>query len=287
MHIYIRTGSNENTGITFTDGTQWEEAGSGTGFTHTPARENSPSTRYTPKPKYPSLLHAVPFGDRGLAALVLAQEELCSLDPGTEIDSLTWVRSNNSVFHDLKTLFLLDGVNCEDLIPQAEEALSRYLVEANPGNEITITQGDLRRVKLESGQPLDAGILSPRKSQAFTITSEDGESSKTYEIPEFLRQSVYQLPDEQRTLILYALTLEKLRALPPHELVNAIHYPAKSIGYTRTPEKGIIPGLSENPTDAGTLREFLDSLLAAYIGRSEESVSHHVQQWRVEATQES
>lgn len=30
MHIYIRTGSDENNGIEFIDGTEWEEMGSRT-----------------------------------------------------------------------------------------------------------------------------------------------------------------------------------------------------------------------------------------------------------------
>lgn len=270
MHIYIRTGNNENTGITFNDGTQWEEAGSNTGFTCTPA------TRYAEKPEPGLYVHMVPFGDRGLAALYLALGELEALESETEIDSLTWIRSNSSVFHDLKALFRLDGTTCEDLISEIKETLDRYLVKKTldghlvketPGRKIILTHSDLERVELASGQPFDLALLDPDKPQGFTITSEDGESTKTYEIPGFLEQNVYLLPDEQRTLAMYALALEKLRALPNHELVNGITYPPEGLGYTQEDGNDLIPSLSKDPTDAGTVAKYLWNLLATYTKR--------------------
>ena len=50
MHIYIRTGSDENNGIEFIDGTKWEEMGSRTGFNYYPGDGTSEPTRYTLKP---------------------------------------------------------------------------------------------------------------------------------------------------------------------------------------------------------------------------------------------
>ena len=269
MHIYIRTGSNENTGINFNDGTKWEVTGSDTGFTHTTSGDNNTTKIYTQKPRQPKILNTVPFGDRSLAALVLAQEELDSLDPGTEIYSLTWLRSNNSVFHDLKTLFMLDGTNREDLLSEIQKTLAKHLQISTPGcqTEINITSDDLERVELASGQPFDLALLDPDKPQGFTITSEDGETTKTYEIPDFLRQNVCRLPHEQRTLALYALALEKLHDLPHYELISGITYLSEGLSQPQGDGNDLIPSLPKYPTGAGTLQKYLWNTLATYTKR--------------------
>lgn len=266
MHIYIRTGENENTGIEFIDGTEWEEMGSRTGFNYYPGDDTEEPDRYTLKTS--NSLNMVPFGDRGLAALLLAKHELENLNHLTEIDSLTWIRSNSPLIHDLKELFLLSGTRPEKLITEIQETINKYLRINTPGyqTKIHITAEDLARVELDSGQSMDGAVLNPATPQGFTITSENGTTVTRFTIPELLRTSVYSLPDEQRYLAILYLASEKLRKLPSDTPIHQVSFQAKAVGYGPLSEdsKYLFPELETHPVEAGELRDRLLNIVAAY-----------------------
>lgn len=268
MHIYIRTGSNENTGITFNDGTQWEEAGSSTGFVYTPTGWISEATRYTPKAKQPDPLHMVPFGERGLAALVLASKRLENISPLTEVQSLTWIRSNSPLLHDLKSLFELNSLHPEELLNEIQGTLTRYLQINTPGHrtEINITKEDLERVKLDNGRSLRRAVAPRYEPKGFTITGEDGTTTH-FTVPSFLNETIYQLPDEQRYLAMCYLASEKLQGIPGDTLVHRVTFPGEELGYSMFSghsEKDLVPKLHKHPTKAGTLRDYFLNVLVAY-----------------------
>lgn len=267
MHIYIRTGENENTGIEFIDGTEWEEMGSLTGFNYYPGDDTEEPDRYTLKTS--NSLNMVPFGDRGLAALLLAKHELENLNHLTEIDSLTWIRSNSPLVHDLKELFLLSGTRPEKLITEIQETINKYLRINEPRyrTEILITAEDLARVELDSGQSMDAPVLDIGKSQGFTVTSEDGVTVTHFTVPEFLRTLVYRLTDEQRHLAILYLAAEKLRNLPSDTLVHRVAFQAGVVGYGALREEDsndVLPELKAHPVKAWELRDRLLDIVAAY-----------------------
>lgn len=267
MHIYIRTGENENTGIEFIDGTKWGGSGSRTGFNHYPGDVTKEPTRYTPKT--PDSLNMMTFGDRGLAALLLASHELENLDPLTEIESLTWIRSNSSLIHDLKELFRLKGKTSRELIIEIRETITKYLQidTLRTQTEINLTYGDLARVELDGWQSMDGAVLDPAKPQGFTITGEDGTTVTRFDIPNCLRALVYQLPDEQRHLAIMYLAAEKLRELPRDTPIHRVSFQADAVGYVVTREEDsndVLPELETHPVKAGELRDRLLNIVAAY-----------------------
>ena len=264
MHIYIRTGSDENNGIEFIDGTEWEEMGSLAGFKHYPSGAEEP-TFYTPKTE--KSLNMVPFGDRGLAALLLAEHKLRDLDPRTEIQSLTWIRSNSPLIHDLKQLFTLEGSNPVRLLSEITETLAEYLRINEPGyqTEITLTAGDLARVELDSGERMNKPVLDGDKPQGFTVTSENGATVTHFTVPTFLRTLVYRLPDEQRHLAILYLAAEKLRNLPSDTQIHRVAFQAEELGYLGLNESNdALPELKTHPLKARKLRDHLLNIVTAY-----------------------
>nr|DAG03697.1 MAG TPA: hypothetical protein [Siphoviridae sp. ct6bU4] len=265
MHIYIRTGSDENNGIEFIDGTKWEEMGSRTGFNYYPGDGTGEPTRYTPKTS--NSLNTVPFGDRGLAALLLAEHKLGDLDPRAEVQSLTWIRSNSPLIHDLKQLFTLQGNNPVRLLSEIQETISKYLRINGPGyqTEIAITAEDLARVELDSGERMNKVVLDGDKPQGFTVTGEDGSTVTRFTIPGFLRTLVYRLPDEQRHLAILYLASEKLRNLPSDTPIHRVTFQSEGLGYASFYKSNdVIPDLKTNPVKAWELRGHLLNIIAAY-----------------------
>lgn len=265
MHIYIRTGSDENNGIEFIDGTEWEEMGSRTGFNYYPGDGTDEPTRYTIKSS--NALNKVPFGDRGLAALLLAEHKLRDLDPCTEVQSLTWIRSNSPLVHDLKQLFTLEGRNPVRLLSEIQETIGKYLLINTPGyqTEITITVEDLARVELDSVERMNETVLDGDKPQGFTVTSENGATVTHFTVPTFLRTLVYRLPDEQRHLAILYLAAEKLRNLPGDTRIHRVALPAEELGYIGLDESNdVLPELKTHPVKAWKLRDHLLNIVAAY-----------------------
>lgn len=265
MHIYIRTGSDENNGIEFIDGTKWEEIGSRTGFNYYPGDGTSKPTRYTLKT--PNALDKVPFGDRGLAALLLAKHKIGNLNPFTEVQSLTWIRSNSPLVHDLKQMFSLEGDHPVRLLSEIQETISKYMLINTPGyqTEITITVEDLARVELESGERMNKTVLDGDKPQGFTVTSEDGATVTRFTIPGFLRTLVYRLPDEQRHLAILYLTAEKLRNLPSDTPIHRVTFQSEDLGYSSFYKSNdVLPELKTHPVKAWELRDRLLNIVVAY-----------------------
>jgi hypothetical protein len=265
MHIYIRTGSDENNGIEFIDGTKWEEIGSRTGFNYYPGDGTGEHSRYTLKTA--NALDKVSFGDRGLAALLLAKHKLENLNPLTEIDSLTWIRSNSPLIHDLKQLFLLSGTKPEKLVTEIQATINKYLLINTPGyqTEIRITAEDLARVELDSGERMDKVVLDGDKPQGFTVTSEDGATVAHFTVPSSLRTIVYRLPDEQRHLAVLYLAAEKLRNLPSDTLVHRVAFQSEELGYSGfNGSNDVLLDFKTNPVKAWELRGHLLNIVAAY-----------------------
>ena len=265
MHIYIRTGSDENNGIEFIDGTKWEEIGSRTGFNYYPGDGTNEPEFYTLKTS--NSLDRAPFGDRGLAALLLASHKLGNLNPFTKVQSLTWIRSNSPLVHDLKQLFALEGDHPVRLLSEIQETISKYLLINPPGyqTEITITVEDLARVELESGERMNKPVLDGDKPQGFTVTSEDGATVTRFTVPVFLRTLVYRLPDEQRHLAILYLAAEKLRNLPSDTLIHRVTFRSEDLGYASFYKSNdVLPELKTNPVKAWELRDRLLNIIAAY-----------------------
>lgn len=267
MHIYIRTGSDENNGIEFIDGTKWEEMGSRTGFKYYPGDGTHEPEWYTLKTA--NSLNMVPFEDRGLAALLLAKHKLENLSPLTDVQSLTWIRSNSPLIHDLKQLFELEGDHPARLLPEIQETINKYLTINTPGykTEITITAEDLARVELDSGECMDKAVLDGDKPQGFKVTSEDGATVTHFTVPGFLRTLVYRLPDEQRHLAVLYLAAEKLRNLPSDTLIHRVAFQAEAVGYGAPREEDsnyVFPELKTHPVEARELRDRLLNIVAAY-----------------------
>ena len=267
MHIYIRTGSDENNGIEFIDGTKWEEMGSRTGFKYYPGDGANEPVFYTLRTR--NSLGRAPFGDRGLAALLLASHKLGNLNPFTEVQSLTWIRSNSPLVHDLKKLFALEGDHPVRLLSEIQETISEYLLINTPGyqTEITITAEDLARVELDSGEHMNKAVLDGDKPQGFTVTSEDGNKVTHFTVPELLRTLVYRLPDEQRHLAILYLAAEKLRNLPSDATIHRVAFQAEAVGYGALREgdsNDVFPELETHPVKARELRDRLLNIVAAY-----------------------
>ena len=267
MHIYIRTGSDENNGIEFIDGTKWEEMGSRTGFKYHPGDGANEPVFYTLRTR--NSLDRAPFGDRGLAALLLAKHKLENLHPLTEINSITWIRSNSSIIHDLKSLFQLSGTKPEKLATEIQETINKYLLINTPGyqTEIRITAEDLARVELESRERMNKAVLDGDKPQGFTVTSEDGLTVRRFTVPAFLRTLVYRLPDEQRHLAILYLAAEKLRKLPSDTPIHRVTFHAETVGYGALREEDsndVLPELNIHPVKAWELRDRLLGIVAAY-----------------------
>ena len=212
-------------------------------------------------------LDRAPFGDRGLAALLLAKHKLENLHPITKIDSLTWIRSNSPLIHDLKQLFALEGDHPVRLLSEIQETISKYLLINKPGyqTEITITAEDLARVELDSGEHMNQAVLDGDKPQGFTVTSEDGASVTCFTIPGFLRTLVYRLPDEQRHLAVLYITAEKLRNLPSDTKIHRVTFQAEELGYAGFNQSNdVLPELKNHPVKAGELRGHLMNIITAY-----------------------
>lgn len=265
MHIYIRTGSDENNGIEFIDGTKWEEMGSRTGFKYHPGDGANEPRFYTLRTR--NSLDRAPFGDRGLAALLLASHKLRNLNPHTEVQSLTWIRSNSPLVHDLKKLFALEGDHPVRLLSEIQETISKYLLINTPGyqTEITITAEDLARVELDSGERMNKAVLDGDKPQGFTVTSEDGATVTRFTIPGPLRTLVYRLPDEQRHLAILYLAAEKLRNLPSDTPIHRVSFREEELGYAGfNKSNDVLPELKTHPVKARELRDHLLNIITAY-----------------------
>lgn len=214
MHIYIRTGDNENTGIEFLNGKGWELSGyERKGFDYTPPAGDT--RRYVFKEQFNGKLLPFQGGEKALAAMVLAAEELRSVDGDEEIKTVTWIREGHDKLHNLLMMLGLDRSTwtAESLRDEIQHIIYTYLNEGPNHVEVSLTEEDLKRVTYDSTENNRFGYLSEDKPQGFKVAFDD--KVLHYSIPEFLRHTVYMLHFEQGTLARAVLLVDKLSKMEP------------------------------------------------------------------------
>ena len=219
MHIYIRTGDNENTGIEFLNGKGWGVSGyERKGFNYTPPAGDT--RRYVFKERWNG--KELPFlgGEKALAAMVLAVEELRSIDSEQEIKTVTWIREGHDKLHNLLTMLGLDSSTwtAEPLRNEIQRVIYTFMNEGSDIIELSVSKEDLKRVTYDSNDRDDFGYFCADKPQGFSVKL--GDVVEHYSIPEFLRRSVYKLNSEQGTLAKAVLLADALAKMEPNELVK-------------------------------------------------------------------
>lgn len=214
MHIYIRTGDNENTGIEFLNGKGWELSGyERKGFDYTPPAGET--RRYVFKEQFNGKLLPFQGGEKALAAMVLAAEELRSVDGDEEIKTVTWICEGHDKLHNLLMMLGLDRSTwtAESLRDEIQHIIYTYLKGVPNNVEVSLTEEDLKRVTYDSTENNRFGYLREDKPQGFHVSF--GDTVEHYSIPEFLRHTVYMLHFEQGTLARAVLLVDKLSKMEP------------------------------------------------------------------------
>lgn len=266
MHIYIRTGDNENTGIEFLNGKGWSEPHiEQKGFIHTP--KNAPARKYEFKDSEISKRNW--YGNWGirnekhLAAIVLLSEELSTLSETESVESITWVSVGRLgisccdllVYNELENL---KGATAEKLNDEVKHIIYKYLNEGSTHVEVSITEEDRKRITYDNGENRDIfGYMKEDEPQGFSITFD--ETVEHYTIPEFLRHAVFMLTDEQETLAETILLADKLSKLEPGELVTST-------------VKNFMGEIRE-PTPAGEVLERLQHFICAYTVNDDSKIT--------------
>lgn len=223
MHIYIRTGDNENTGIEFLNGKGWGLSGyERKGFDYTPPAGDT--RRYVFKERFNSKTLPFQGGEKALAAMVLAVEELRSVDDGgREIKTVTWIREGHDKLHNLLMMLGLDRSTwtAEPLRDEIQHLIYTYLNEVPNPVKVSITDEDLERVTFDNTKRDNFGYLVEDEPQGFRVTFDD--AIEHYSVPEFFKHAVYMLTEEQGQIAKAVLLADKLSKLEPGTLV-AIHF---------------------------------------------------------------
>lgn len=259
MHIYIRTGDNENTGIEFLNGKGWELSGyERKGFDYTPPAGET--RRYVFKERFEGKL--VPFqgGEKALAAMVLAVEELRSVNGDDEIKTVTWIREGHDRLHNLLMMLGLDRSTwtAEPLRDEIQHIIYKYLNCGPSCVEVSVSEEDLERVTYDSTESDRFGYLSEDKPQGFKVAFDD--KVLHYSVPEFLRNTVYLLHFEQGTLARAVLLVDKLSKMEPSTPVQ--------VTLTRVIDRNMVP------VPAGEVLERLQHFICAYtVNDKEEPVN--------------
>lgn len=249
MHIYIRTGDNENTGIEFLNGKGWGLSGyERKGFDYTPPAGET--RRYVFKERFEGKL--VPFqgGEKALAAMVLAVEELRSVDGEEEIKTVTWIREGHDKLHNLLMMLGLDRSTwtAEPLRDEIQRTIYTYLTEGPNNVEVSVTEEDLKSVTYDSTESDGFGYLREDKPQGFRVSF--GDTVEHYSVPEFLRNTVYMMHFEQGTLARAVILVDKLSKMEPSTPVRV------------TLENVIAENVE--PVPAGAVLERLQHFICAY-----------------------
>lgn len=255
MHIYVRTGDNENTGIEFLNGKGWSEPHiEQKGFIYTP--KNAPARKYEFKNEMHA--HQGAWGtknEKSLAALVLLSDELSGVPEKETVESVTWVSVGGlglSSCDMLERYDLTDFIGShggEALNDEVKHIIYKYLNEGPTHVEVSITDEDRKRITYDNGEDRNIfGYMKEESPQGFSIAFD--ETVEHYSIPEFLRHAVFMLTDEQETLAEAILLADKLSKLEPGELVTST---LKSF-----------MGEIREPTPAGEVLERLQHFICAY-----------------------
>ena len=249
MHIYIRTGDNENTGIEFLNGKGWELFGyERKGFTYTPPAGET--HRYVFKEGFKSKVLPFQGSEKALAAMVLAVEELRSVDGEQEIKTVTWIREGHDKIHNLLKMLGLNGSTwtAEPLRDEIQHIIYTYMNKVPNPVEVSVTDEDFGRVTFDNTKRDNSGYLVEDEPQGFSVTF--GDTVEHYAVPEFLRHAVFMLKDEQETLAEAILLSDKLSKLEPGEPVTTtVHN---------------FMGKIKEPAPAGEVLERLQPGLCAY-----------------------
>nr|DAQ79194.1 MAG TPA: hypothetical protein [Caudoviricetes sp.] len=218
MHIYIRTGDNENTGIEFLNGKGWEVSGyERKGFNYTPPAGET--RRYVFKEGFKSKVLPFQGSEKALAAMVLAVEELRAIDGEQEIKTVTWIREGHDKIHNLLTMIGLDSYTrtAEPLRDEIQHIIYTFLNVGPKHVEVSVTNEDLERVTYDNTKRNNFGRFNKDKPQGFSVTF--GDTVEHYTVPEFLRHAVFMLTEEQEQLAKAVLLADKLSKLEPGTLV--------------------------------------------------------------------
>lgn len=255
MHIYIRTGDNENTGIEFLNGKGWSEPHiEQKGFIFTP--KNAPARKYEYKDgvNFDSGVWGTK-NEKSLAALVLLNEELSKLPETESVESATWVMVGTREVSSLDILHYFElehpkGTHGgEALNDEIKHHIYKYLNEGPTHVEVFVDDEDRRRITYDNNENRDTfGYTKEDEPQGFSITFD--ETVEHYTIPEFLRHAVFMLTDEQETLAETILLVDKLSKLEPGELV--------------TSTVNNFPGGIRFPAPSGEVLERLQHFICAY-----------------------
>ena len=255
MHIYIRTGDNENTGIEFLNGKGWSEPHiEQKGFTFTP--KNTPARKYEFKDEKNAQRGWLGTKDeKCLAALVLLSEELSKVPENETVESVTWINVGNL---GLSSCDMLERYDLKDSIgfhggeatnDEVKHIIHNYLNEGPTHVEVSVTDEDRKRITYDNGEDRNIfGYMKEESPQGFSITFD--ETVEHYDIPEFLRHAVFMLTDEQETLAEAILLADKLSKLEP--------------GTRVTTTVDSFMGEIKEPTRAGEILEQLQHFICAY-----------------------
>nr|DAL06611.1 MAG TPA: hypothetical protein [Caudoviricetes sp.] len=249
MHIYIRTGDNENTGIEFLNGKGWELTGyERKGFAYTPPAGDA--RRYVFKERWNGKILPFQGGEKALAAMVLAVEELRSVDGDEEIKTVTWIREGHDKLHNLLMMLGLDRSTwtAEPLRDEIQHTIYTYLTEGPNHVEVSVSEEDFERVTYDSSENNRFGYFCEDKPQGFSVTF--GDTVEHYSVPEFLRHTVYMLHFEQGTLARAVLLVDKLSKMEPSTPVQ--------VTLTRVIDDNM------GPVPAGEVLERLQHFICAY-----------------------
>lgn len=259
MHIYIRTGDNENTGIEFLNGKGWELSGyERKGFTHTPPAGET--RRYVFKEGFKSKVLPFQGSEKALAAMVLAVEELRAIDGEQEIKTVTWIREGHDKLHNLLRMLGLDRSTwkAEPLRDEIQHTIYEYLNEVLAPVEVSVSEKDFERVTYDSTENNRFGYLREDKPQGFKVAFDD--KVLHYSVPEFLRHTVYMLHFEQGTLARAVLLVDKLSKMEPSTSTQTT--------LTRVIDE------DADPAPAGEVLERLQHFVCAYtVNDKEEPVN--------------
>ena len=257
MHIYIRTGDNENTGIEFLNGKGWSEPHiEQNGFIFTP--KNAPARRYEFKDPEISKRNGYEnwgiCSEKHLATIVLLSEELSTVPETESVESITWVSVGRlgisscdlMLYNELEDL---KGATADSLRDEIQHIIYRYMNEGPTHVEVSVTEEDRKRITYDNTERDNFGYLRKDKPQGFSVKFDD--NVLHYSVPEFLRHAVFSLTNEQETIAEAILLADALVKLEPNTLV--------------TSEIRSFTGEITEPTPAGELLERLQHFVCAYV----------------------
>lgn len=151
--------------------------------------------------------------------MVLAVEELRSIDSEQEIKTVTWIREGRDKIHNILIMLCIDSSmwTAEPLRDKINRIIYTYLNEGPKHVEVSVTDEDLERVTYDNTKRNSFGRFNKDKPQGFSVTF--GDTVEHYTVPEFLRHAVFMLTEEQEQLAKAVLLADKLSKLEPGTLV--------------------------------------------------------------------